>query len=666
MKRVFATALPLVAATLTAVATLRVLAVPDDPGHWGALLGVAPTILFFVWLWVWQPARLPRHPWSVTLAHVAGLGLATFGAAALSSPTTDAIIAAVGLIGWSTHARWYSRLDRARSPSLRVGEVLPDFVLRTSAGEAVTAASLRRGRALLLFPRGSWSPVCVGQVRELADRAPDLAARGVRGLVVGPAGCDYAAPIEVLLDPGHATARQLGLVQAGGVPLGLELLGHGVDTVRPTIVLTDETGRVLRADQTDHLGVRPEVDALLATFDAALEANGGTLQAPGAAVPAPAGDPPRRRRERLVLRAATTGACLVVGGLLAVALIETACVVAYFVRHGGGVGDALRALLAYEVLLAGGGGFVTAVLAVGLWGMAARRGRPRLAWLLVPAALVLGGGAGHTWLGAQAETTRTTRHAGTCAGGAPTFPARQVLTWPEVPPEPGFTARIDPAGTRAVPGGDEGGPGVLLVGDSFAFGLGLEDADTIAARLQAARPDLRVTNAGLPGDNLDGLLDRATRHAARLDPAAVVLLVHDNDLDPAMPFNDCALPLVCRLSRVLDLGKRPFLDRWRSERRPPSPSRMRTLVAARQRLLKQHGGALLVHFLHEDATLGDALPPGFWSERCATSASRCNDETHQFGVGAHLNPAGAACVAEHLSELLAGVVPTTGGPAGGP
>ena len=57
----------------------------------------------------------------------------------------------------------------------------------------------------------------------------------------------------------------------------------------------------------------------------------------------------------------------------------------------------------------------------------------------------------------------------------------------------------DADGWRVVPGRPDSGPRVLLIGGSFAFGHALNDDETIAARMQAKLPNMRVHNHGING-----------------------------------------------------------------------------------------------------------------------------------------------------------------------
>lgn len=97
--------------------------------------------------------------------------------------------------------------------------------------------------------------------------------------------------------------------------------------------------------------------------------------------------------------------------------------------------------------------------------------------------------------------------------------------------------RINPQGYRGAPvtlPKPEGQQRVILTGDSFAFGHGVEEAETVGSRLEARLgDDVRVVNAGFASGTApdDAFAFLASPRAAALDPDVVVELVFmKNDL----------------------------------------------------------------------------------------------------------------------------------------
>jgi hypothetical protein len=110
-----------------------------------------------------------------------------------------------------------------------------------------------------------------------------------------------------------------------------------------------------------------------------------------------------------------------------------------------------------------------------------------------------------------------------------TFTARRALTY-----------RVNEHGFRAPGWPLEKAPGrkrVALIGDSYVFGIGVDQGETLAERLAEAlerrRPGRRVEvlNLGIPGDNISSHVDLYAEAVARLAPDVIVLcLTLPNDL----------------------------------------------------------------------------------------------------------------------------------------
>ncbi|MCP5140794.1 MAG: SGNH/GDSL hydrolase family protein [Gammaproteobacteria bacterium] len=102
----------------------------------------------------------------------------------------------------------------------------------------------------------------------------------------------------------------------------------------------------------------------------------------------------------------------------------------------------------------------------------------------------------------------------------------------------GYSTGIDawrhtPAADRKLPGRD-----VVWVGDSFTFGLGVNDGDTFVERINASQAAVRHVNAGIPGVSTDQEMLLIERRVLPMNPAEVVLVVYlANDLfDNRLPF----------------------------------------------------------------------------------------------------------------------------------
>jgi hypothetical protein len=73
---------------------------------------------------------------------------------------------------------------------------------------------------------------------------------------------------------------------------------------------------------------------------------------------------------------------------------------------------------------------------------------------------------------------------------------------------------------------------IAVVGDSFTFGVGVDDSDTFCAKLQAMRPAGReVVNYGVAGYGLGQMLLRLVNEAMALKPRVVVVAIIEDDIE---------------------------------------------------------------------------------------------------------------------------------------
>jgi peroxiredoxin len=244
----------------------------------GALLTVAPFIGLYV-----RATRSPRlartsHRLPVlTILTALGGAVAIYGYMLAGPGATLAVTAAaVGVAGFFLFDFWYSSFGRTPSGNLAVGGTLPDFGARDLEGRPVRASDMLGRPALYMFYRGNWCPFCMAQVREIMDRYRELADLGAEIVLVSPQATEltqrvaslFDVPCRFWVDEGLEAAGQLGIRQGDGVPAGPLARQYGKDTVYPTVIITDENGKILFADQTDNYRVRPEPAVFLRVLQA--------------------------------------------------------------------------------------------------------------------------------------------------------------------------------------------------------------------------------------------------------------------------------------------------------------------------------------------------------------------------------------------------------------
>lgn len=232
----------------------------------GAALANIPLIVFMGMVMAQRFARTSANLPYVILPAILGVilaGILPYGG--LLPP----VYALIGFVGSMLYIFWYSRLGREQATALVVGSSLPDFALKNSKGEMVKSANIRMQPALLMFFRGNWCPLCMTQIREVAARYRELNEKGFEIYLIGAQSdkqtaelaAKFDVPMHFLNDGDGSVAKQLGIAHENGLPKGVG--GFENDTIFPTIVMTDATGKIIFSDQTDNYRVRPEPETFL-------------------------------------------------------------------------------------------------------------------------------------------------------------------------------------------------------------------------------------------------------------------------------------------------------------------------------------------------------------------------------------------------------------------
>jgi len=208
-----------------------------------------------------------RHPW-VQLT-VAAVGIV---ASIIAGPFA-VLVAVLGLAVILGYNYWYS-VQHVSARPVRVDEPLPLFPLTTVDGDVVDSSVFTDQPHVIMFIRGNWCPFCMAQVAQIADQYRELDRRGVAVAIISPQKPEdtvelsqrFDIPVSFYIDADGAAAAVLDLVQPGGTPVIFDA-GTTGDTVVPTVIITDGTGTVVWAEQTDNHRVRPEPTTFLDVLD---------------------------------------------------------------------------------------------------------------------------------------------------------------------------------------------------------------------------------------------------------------------------------------------------------------------------------------------------------------------------------------------------------------
>ena len=107
--------------------------------------------------------------------------------------------------------------------AVSVGDIAPDFVLKTTKNETFRLSSLRGLKVVLVFYPMDDSPGCTFQVRALRDVYGDLAELGVEVIGINSASVDShrhfaecnALPFQIASDPDNVVRRLYGAYSWG-------------------------------------------------------------------------------------------------------------------------------------------------------------------------------------------------------------------------------------------------------------------------------------------------------------------------------------------------------------------------------------------------------------------------------------------------------------------
>ena len=238
----------------------------------GMALAALGPLAFFGWIFVTGPARTAHHP--VGYSIVTGLGLAItmtmswrYGEAAGLVHVWTGLV----LIGWVIYLLWYSTFRNRKKGLLAPGLRLPGFELQNTGGETIRSSELTGRAQVWLFYRGNWCPFCNAQIRELAQKYREIESAGAGVVLISPQAlykqraiaARFDIPMRFFRDPGNRAARELGIFDPWGTPMGMQAIGYESDTVLPTVIITNDQGEIIYSHLAENYRIRPEPEEFL-------------------------------------------------------------------------------------------------------------------------------------------------------------------------------------------------------------------------------------------------------------------------------------------------------------------------------------------------------------------------------------------------------------------
>jgi peroxiredoxin len=244
------------------------------------VIAALPFPLFLGNLFLYRTARTSENLSFLYFIPLLGLLFSVLGIVLSGVEASQYFLSTVAMLtalaGNLLYVFWYSRFGREKNTLLEVGKALPEFSLKDASGNVVTSQEIGAQASLIMFYRGNWCPLCMAQIKEVAGQYRELESRGIKIYMVSPQSerhtkdlaKRFGVDMNFLVDEDGKAANKLQIIAENGLPMGLQALGYDSDTVMPTVIMTNEKGKIIFADLTDNYRVRPEPEDFLKVFDA--------------------------------------------------------------------------------------------------------------------------------------------------------------------------------------------------------------------------------------------------------------------------------------------------------------------------------------------------------------------------------------------------------------
>ncbi len=243
----------------------------------GALLTTLPMLLFFSRVMIFQdvPRTSNRLP-LVTLVSIIGLFLALNYYLKLDLESqhksyTAFLTAMMGYLLFIVYNYWYSSYSKRNNDHFKTGQTLEKFPIIDVDGNTLSSEIFKGSAAVLVFYRGNWCPLCMAQIKEIAEKYRELSKLGARVVLISPQPESHTSKLankfdvkmEFYTDKNNQAAKILGIEIENGLPTGMQVLGYDSDTVMPTVIITDKNGKIIYNDATKNYRIRPDPEEFI-------------------------------------------------------------------------------------------------------------------------------------------------------------------------------------------------------------------------------------------------------------------------------------------------------------------------------------------------------------------------------------------------------------------
>jgi peroxiredoxin len=241
--------------------------------YWGAVVSAFGGVIYFSAIYTfYKVPRTPKNLWA--FGSIVYLGLIMVLASLYSNPIpahyTALGYAALNIFFWDRYVNWYSSYSENENV-LEEGVKMPSGSLQDSANQTHSIDQFLTKKAVWVFYRGNWCPFCMAQVEEMVNHYKEISDMAADVIFIGSQSEEKNSALskkfnieaKFLTDLNHQYGKSIGLLDEGGLPLGLEVLGYERDVYRPAVLVTDEKGIVRYLDISDNYRLRPEPQEFL-------------------------------------------------------------------------------------------------------------------------------------------------------------------------------------------------------------------------------------------------------------------------------------------------------------------------------------------------------------------------------------------------------------------